>query len=107
MKVIARSAVDKYLVEATIYELGSLANRKIVDREHDPDGSYQSSSRDCIRVGTEFNINDAWQQIHRNDQRKKEVATVRQQLTAIITQLDMVEPFLVEPELPKQEGTEG
>lgn len=97
MKVIARVDAGKYLVEATLQELASLADRKIHTDEHDPEGSYQSSRRDCIKIGTEFKISNAWAQIHRNDKRKAEVQTVRKQLEAVITQLDMIEPFLDEP----------
>ena len=97
MKVIARVDARKYIVEASLEELAALANKKIVDTEHDPEGSYSSSRRDCIAVSTTFEINKAWSQIHRNEKRKGEVFTVKRQLEAIITQLDMIEPFLEEP----------
>lgn len=95
MKVIARVDARKYIVEASLQELAALANKKITETEPDPESSY--SRRDFIRVGTTFDINAAWAQIHRNDKRKGEVFMVKRQLEAVITMLDMTEPFLDEP----------
>lgn len=87
MKVIGRVGTESYLVEATVQEIAALADCKVT----------HSETTEAVKVGTIFNVKEAFAQIHRNDKRKNEVATVRQQLQAIITQLDMVEPYLDEP----------
>lgn len=97
MKVIARVDARKYIVEATLQELAALADKKITGDEPDTESGYQYSRRECIAVGTTFNINAGWTQINRNDKRKAEVFTVKRQLEAIVAQLEMIEPFLDEP----------
>jgi hypothetical protein len=80
------------LVEATVQEIAALADCKVT---HSESSGYYTT--EAVKVGTIFNVKEAFAQIHRNDKRKNEVATVKQQLQAIITQLDMVEPYLEEP----------
>lgn len=100
MKVIGLTS-GGCIIEASIQEVSSMSGVKFRN------GSYDYSSNPIMEVGREFNVMEGFRQIHRNEQRQREIATVRQQLTAIITQLDMVEPFMKEPKLQEQEGTEG
>ena len=50
-----------------------------------------------IDIGTEFNISEAWKQIHRNDERVREIELIKKSLECASVNLTMVEPFLTEP----------
>ena len=94
MKIIARSGVRKYLAELTVEELNYLAGESIGK----PFGGYYSNDDYEIKIGTTFNITKAFEQIHRNKQRKGEIITVRKTLEGVINSLDIIDPFIEEPQ---------
>ena len=96
MKVIGRVGDTDYLVQASVEEISALADKPVTHREE-----RNWHNIDAVRVGTSFNVKEAFAQIHRNDRRKGEVATIRRNLEAVITMLEMTEPYLEEPKQPE------
>jgi hypothetical protein len=66
-------------------------------------GYYDSDRKIC--TGTIFNIVKAFEQIHRNDQRKKEIESLRATLNAMLVGLDMIGPLIDEPK-PEEKPAE-
>jgi len=91
MKIIGTIGDGNFLVEATCREIDYLAGRTVGSQQ-----GYYSSDRK-IQTGTTFNIVNAFDQIHRNNQRKSEVESLRATLKAILVGLDMIEPLIEEP----------
>ena len=96
MKVIAKSGTNTFLLEATWQEIDFLAGRQI---GFGPEGYHDRG----IYFGTTFDITKAFQQIHRNDQRKQEINVVRKTLEGIINSLDIIGPFIEEPKIETPE----
>lgn len=101
MKVIGRVGATDYLVQASIEEIAVLADKKITHPEE-----INWIRIEAVKVGTSFDVKSAFHQIHRNDSRKRDVEMVRQSLKGILANLDMLEPFLDEPELPSEQKSE-
>ena len=93
MKIIGTIGDGNFLVEATFREIDYLAGRTVGSQQ-----GYYSSNRN-IQTGTTFNIVKAFEQIHRNNQRKSEVESLRATLKAILVGLDMIEPLIEEPKV--------
>jgi hypothetical protein len=91
MKIIATVGNGNFLAQLSFQEIDYLAGKTVGDAS-----GYYSSDRK-IATGTTFNITSAFGQIHRNDQRKQQVATLRQTLELMLKGLDMVEPLIEEP----------
>ena len=91
MKIIAKTGEYTFLLEASADEIDRLAGKQIGKA-----GAY-SWQRD-IPFGTEFNIIKAFDQIYRNGQRKREIETVRKTLEGVINSLDIIDPFIEEPQ---------
>jgi hypothetical protein len=91
LKIIASIDGSKFLAELTVGEIEYLAGRKI-----GADRGFYGTER-TITSGTTFNIVKAFDQIHRNEQRKREVETVRATLMGIVNTLDLIGPFIEEP----------
>lgn len=92
MKIIATVGDGTFIAKLNYQEIDYLAGETIGDSS-----GYYSSDRK-IRSGTEFNIVKAFQQIHRNNQRKGEVDTVKKTLQAVLAGLDMIGPLIEEPD---------
>ena len=95
MKVVAQTGGKTFLVSCTAEELDALAGGKI-GTEY---GCYER--RDCLNV--EFKVCSAWNRLNRDDRRLSEVKAVRKQLLNIIEGLDIIEPFIEEPEIETPE----
>jgi hypothetical protein len=91
MKIVATVGDGKFLAELSYQEIDYLAGKKIGS-----DDGYYSYNRK-ISTGTTFNIVEAFDQIHRNDQRKREIESLRATLKAILVGLDMIGPLIEEP----------
>jgi hypothetical protein len=91
MKILAKSGPRTYLLEAASEEIDFLAGKQICK-----DSCGQENQPQHV-LGTKFNIVDAFVQIHRNNNRKKEVEAVRRTLEGIINGLDLIGPFIEEP----------
>ncbi len=100
MKVIGNGRYA-IILEATPDEINRLAGKTLYQWN-----SYHERWELEARVGTEFNVREGIEQLHRNAERIAEVARLKQQLQSIILQLELVEPFMKEPEViaPKEEG---
>ena len=98
MKIIATVNSRNFIAELSISEIDYLAGKKIGD-----DKGYYGNER-SVTTGTTFNIVKAFEQIHRNNQRKREVESLRATLNAMLVGLDMIEPLIEEP---KTEETPG
>jgi hypothetical protein len=84
MKIIARTGPFGFLAEISAEEIDLLAGHQI--------------GGDCrLELGTVFNITEAFQQIHRNQARKREIETIRATLMGIVNTLDLIGPFIEEP----------
>lgn len=91
MKIVATMGDGNFLAEINYQEIDFLAGRKVGDAT-----GYYSYDRK-ITSGTTFNIVPAFEQIHRNNQRKREVESLRATLNAMLVGLDMIEPLIEEP----------
>jgi hypothetical protein len=101
MKIIAKSGINRFFAELTTTEIDLLAGEKIGEGIG---GYYRNEDRD-IPAGTKFNIVQAFEQIHRNDQRKREVDSLRATLNAMLVGLDMIGPLIEEPK-PEEKPAE-
>jgi hypothetical protein len=95
MKIVATVSGSSFLAEISAEEVKFLAGKKI-----GYEGNYSYEQR--IPSGTTFDIVGAFAQIHRNNNRKREIESVRATLLGIINGLDLISPFIEEP---KQEET--
>jgi hypothetical protein len=91
MKIIGTIGDGEFLAQLDYREIDYLAGKQVGSTE-----GYYSYNRK-IKSGTTFNIVKAFEQIHRNDQRKREIESLRATLNAIIVGLDMIEPLIEEP----------
>ena len=92
MKIIGHGRYT-VIMEASVDEVNMLAGKTLYEWS-----SYYDRWTLQPSVGTAFNVRDGISQIHRNEQRVAEVARLKQQLQSIILQLELVEPFMKEPE---------
>lgn len=99
MKIIAKNGSCSFLAEISAAEIDSLAGKMVGRWSED----YCRTDRK-IEMGTTINIPAVFAQIHRNDQRKREVESLRATLNAIIVGLDMIEPLIEEPKPEEQEA---
>lgn len=101
MKIIA-TGNDNVILQATTQEVNMLAGTEL----------YRWSNYNRIydkqpNIGTVFNVVEGISQLHRNTKRIEEVHRLKQQLQSMILQLELVEPFMKEPEPePQQENQE-
>ena len=93
MRIIGRSNPFMFLAEISSAEIDLLAGKKIGSGQ----GEYYSNQERIIPTGTVFNIERAFEQIHRNQQRKREIENLRATFNAMLCGLDMIEPFIEEP----------
>ena|ERR1700677_1078785 len=91
MKIIATVDDRTFLAQLSVQEVDFLAGKKIGS-----DKGYYGNER-TICAGTEFNIVEAFDQIHRNDRRKDDVERLRQGLVFLLNGLDMLKPLIEEP----------
>ena len=91
MKIIATVGDGNFLAELDYQEIDYLAGRTVGSK-----GQYYSYDR-TIKTGTTFNIVKAFEQIHRNNQRKGEIETVKKTLQAVLAGLEMVDSLIEEP----------
>ena len=98
MKIIAAKDEYTFIAELSVQEIDFLAGKKIGEQI----GYYNGRK---IASGTTFNIVKAFEQIHRNDNRKEQVAQIRQMLKAMVIGLDMADPLIEEP-VPEYEPVE-
>ena len=96
MKIIAKSGTRSYILEATSREIDFLAGRELCQ------GRYGDERELPYLLGSTFNIVKAFEQIHRNDQRKQEIEMVRKTLEGVINSLDIIEPFIEEPKVDEK-----
>jgi hypothetical protein len=99
LKIIGRSYAFTFLAEISAQEIDYLAGKTVGKNQ----GGYYNNDEREIPIGTTFNIVKAFEQIHRNDQRKREVESLRATLNAMLVGLDMIGPLIEEP---KPEETE-
>jgi hypothetical protein len=93
MKIIATVDHRMFIAELSITEIDYLAGKKIGANE-----GYYNNERE-ITAGTTFNIVPAFEQIHRNDHRKREIESLRATLNAMLVGLDMIGPLIEEPKV--------
>ena len=91
MKIIGKAGAKIYILQATSEEIDYLAGRCICK------GQYSDDRQMEYVLGTEFKIIEAFDQIHRNERRKAQVKSLRDTLNAMLTGLEMSEPFIEEP----------
>lgn len=100
MKIIAIGNKN-VILEATIQEVNALAGKQLYQWNN-----YRDAWDHAPSPGTVFNVIDGISQLHRNEQRTNEVIRLKQQLQSIILQLELIEPFMKEPEpvVPTEAG---
>ena len=100
MKIIALGNRN-VILEASAQEVNMLAGKTLYEWN-----SYRDSWDKSPAPGTTFNVVEGITQLHHNAQRAEEIVRLKRQLQCIITQLELVEPFMKEPEpLPPVEPT--
>ena len=92
MKIIATVGDGTFIAKLDLQEIDYLAGKKLGEN------GYYSYDRK-IPSGTEFNIVEAFAQIHRNQRRKDQVETLRQTLNLMLAGLDMAKPLIEEPQV--------
>jgi hypothetical protein len=97
MKIIAKSGPRNYILEASSEEIDKLAGTLICKDKYGQEGEL------IYVVGAKFNILKAFDQIHRNDQRKREIETLRATLNAMLVGLDMIGPLIEETKVEETE----
>lgn len=90
MKIVASISSTVFLAEIGVSEIELLAGKR-VGRE----GNYSYERN--IPVGTTFDIVKAFKQIHRSDNRRKEIESVRKTLEGVLNSLDIIDRFIDEP----------
>jgi hypothetical protein len=93
MKIIAKSGPFRFIAEITAEEIDFLAGKTI---GQGVGGYYKNEGRE-ISAGTTFNIVEAFNQIHRNEQRRNQVVTLKQTLELMLKGLEMIDPLIEEP----------
>jgi hypothetical protein len=99
MRIIGKSNSFMFLAEISAAEIDLLAGKKIGNGQ----GGYCHNEERVIPTGTIFNIEKAFEQIHRNGQRKREIETLRATLNAMLVGLDMIGPLIEEPKVEETE----
>jgi hypothetical protein len=99
MKIVGSINGSNFLAELTYQEIKYLAGKEI-----GYEANHQSYGQRTIPSGVTFEITKAFEQIHRNDQRKKEIDTVRKTLEGVINSLDIIDPFIEEPKVEEPAG---
>lgn len=84
------------ILEATTNEVNMLAGKTLYQWDN-----YREAWDRCPAPGTVFNVVEGITQLHRNEKRIEEVYRLKQQLQSIILQLELIEPFMKEPEIEK------
>ena len=98
MKIIGHGR-DNVIIEASTQEVNMLAGKTLYEWNN-----YRESWDKSPAPGTVFNVVEGITQLHHNAQRAEEIVRLKRQLQSIILQLELVEPFMKEPEpAPKQE----
>jgi hypothetical protein len=100
MKIIAIGN-HNVILEATPQEVNMLAGKVLYDWS-----SYHERWNKSPAPGTVFNVVEGITQLHHNEKRIEEVQRLKQQLQSIILQLELVEPFMKEPEPAPQPEVE-
>jgi hypothetical protein len=90
MKIIATIDGGTFIAELSVQEIDFLAGKTIGDK------GYYDHNR-TIRSGTTFNIVKAFEQIHRNNNRRHQIENVKQTLKMLLIGLEMVDPLIEEP----------
>ena len=102
MKIIALGN-SNVILEASVQEVNMLAGKTLYEWN-----SYRESWDKAPAPGTVFNVVEGITQLHHNAQRAEEIVRLKRQLQSIILQLELIEPFMKEPEpAPKQEEKVG
>lgn len=101
MRIIANGN-DNVIIEASPHEVNMLAGKNLYEWS-----SYYDKWNSCPRPGTTFDVVAGISQLHHNSKRTEEVNRLKKQLQSIILQLELVEPFMKEPEpnASEKEGT--
>lgn len=102
MKIIAIGN-KTVILEAHVSEVNALAGKVLYDWS-----SYKDCWNRAPAPGTVFNVLEGIAQLHRNENRVGEIQKIKQQLQSLILQLELIEPFMKEPEpAPKQENEQS
>ena len=109
MKIIGTTR-SGFLLDATAQEISALAGAQYRQVCRGYDNDYLTIySEECsqentnkLHIGDEFAISAAWEQIHRNKEREREIELIKKSLECAIHNLDMTVPFL--KETPKVEA---
>ena len=97
MRILGTINDQSFIAQVSTQEIDFLAGKQIGSSK-----GYYGERQIC--AGTTFNIVEAFNQIHRNDKRKREVESLRATLNAMIVGLDMIEPLIDEPKLEASNG---
>ena len=84
---------DNVILQATTQEVNMLSGGELY-RWNNWSRAYDKQPN----IGTVFNVVEGISQLHRNAKRTEEVQRLKAQLQSIILQLELVEPFMKEPE---------
>jgi hypothetical protein len=96
MKIVASISSTVFLAEITVKEIEFLAGKQVGYT-----GNYWYDRN--IPVGTTFDIVKAFEQIHRSDNRRKEIESVRKTLEGVLNSLDIIDRFIDEPKVEEAE----
>jgi hypothetical protein len=98
VKIIAQGN-NSVIIDATPQEVNMLAGKNL----YVWNGYYERWDT-VPKPGTTFNVVAGITQLHRNAERSMEVYRIKKQLESLILQLELVEPFMKEPDpAPHQE----
>jgi hypothetical protein len=96
VKIIGKTETG-YLLDAKAYEVAALSGHDLQHYDSGDSRIILCEGWPTMHVGTEFKVDVAWRQIHRNANREREIELIKQSLEGAIHNLTMAEPFLVEP----------
>lgn len=99
MKIIASVNEYEFIAQLSKQEIDFLAGKRI-----GYDEGYYGHRK--INAGTTFDIIKAFGQIHRNDQRRNDVETVRKTLEGVLNSLDIIDRFIEEPKTEEEKASE-
>ena len=99
MKIVATVDQNVFLAEIRTDEIDLLAGKKVGNTCTE---GYYNHYR-AIPPGTTFNIVKAFDQIHRNNERKNQVNTLKQTLNMMLVGLEMVDPIIEELKVEEKE----
>lgn len=92
MKIVAMGN-GTVILEATTNEVNALAGKNLYQWN-----SYNERWDFAPKAGTTFSVVEGVSQLHRNAKRVEEVQRLKAHLKSIIDQLDLIEPFMKEPD---------